>query len=330
MTAKPSGNDGRALFTRRTSLGLIAGLGFPLAACDSTLPFSGSSTNNSAAPVPDVQSQPLPGNAPVADTLGTGPVKIAAILPISSNGAPSSIGQALRNAALLAVTESGAADITLMVFDDQSTPAGAIQAAQAALSGGAELIVGPLFAANVREVGKLAKAAGKPVIAFSTDSTVASHGVYLLSFLVETYVDRIIDFAVDKGKKSFGILAPQGDYANIAVNEFQAQAARVNARVVAVGRYAPGQPASGIPDIQRAAGQMDALFIPEQAEGMGLGRRQGPVARHRCLERFARHQVAGHAGRLVLGAGKCRFQRLRDALQGEIHQRSAAPFDARL
>lgn len=268
MTAKPTGSTARVLFTRRASLGLIAGLGLPLAACDSNLPFSGSSANPSAAPVPDVQSQPLPGNAPVGDTLGTGPVKVAAILPLTSNGAPSPIGQALRNAALLAVTESGATDITLMVFDDQSTTTGASLAAQTALASGAELIVGPLFAANVREVGKLAKAAGKPVIAFSTDSTVATHGVYLLSFLVETYVDRIIEFAADKGKKSFGILAPQNDYANIAVNEFQTQAARLNARVVVVGRYPAGQPTSAIPDIQRAAAQIDALFIPEQADGM--------------------------------------------------------------
>ena len=58
----------------------------------------------------------------------------------------------MRNAAQLAVEESGANDVTLMVLDDRSTPEGAAQAAQQAISGGAELIVGPLFSPSVREV----------------------------------------------------------------------------------------------------------------------------------------------------------------------------------
>ena len=40
------------------------------------------------------------------------------------------------------------------------------------------------------------------MIAFSTDTSVASRGVYLLSFLIEGYVDRIIEYARSKGKKS--------------------------------------------------------------------------------------------------------------------------------
>ena len=55
-------------------------------------------------------------------------------------------------------------------------------AAQSEVKAGAEIVLGPLFAADVRQVGSVAKAANVPVIAFSTDSTTASEGVYLLSF----------------------------------------------------------------------------------------------------------------------------------------------------
>ena len=240
-----------------------------LAACNSggiDLP----APDMSAAPVPQVQSQPLPGPAAgqtVGETLGTGPVRVGLILPLTQNGAPSPIGASLRNAAQLAIEEAGASDVTVMVMDDRSTLDGASQAAQAEVAAGAEIILGPLLAGEVREVGRVAKAANRPVIAFSTDEGVASPGVYLLSFLIETYADRIVEFAVSRGKRNFAVLAPQSDYANVAVGEFQLAAQRAGARVVTVARYAPGQPQSAMGEIG-AAGGYDALFIPEQADGM--------------------------------------------------------------
>jgi ABC-type branched-subunit amino acid transport system substrate-binding protein len=160
------------------------------------------------------------------------------------------------------------ADITLMIDDDHGTLDGAAQAAQAELGAGAEIILGPLLAPEVREVGRVAKAAGHPVIAFSTDESVASPGVYLLSFLIESYADRIVEYAASRGKKSYAVLAPESDYANVALAEFQQAAARVGARVVTVARYAPGQPDSAVQEIAGVAKQIDALFIPEQVEGM--------------------------------------------------------------
>ena len=55
---------------------------------------------------------------------------------------------------------------------------------------------GPLFAANVQAAAGVTRAAGKPIIAFSTDASVAARSVYLLSFLPQTEVDRVVDEAV--------------------------------------------------------------------------------------------------------------------------------------
>jgi ABC-type branched-subunit amino acid transport system substrate-binding protein len=195
-------------------------------------------------------------------------VRIGVVLPLTQGGSPSMVGTSLRNAAALAIQESGGKDVTLMVLDDHSTPDGAAQAAQAAVGAGADLIIGPLFAPGVREVGRVARAAGKPVIAFSTDATVASHGVYLLSFLIEGYVDRIVDYAQGRGKKSFAVLAPQSDYANVAVAEFQRVASQRGLKVVTVVRYQPGAASTVVSQISAVSNQIDALFIPEQAEGM--------------------------------------------------------------
>ena len=258
-------NFGRSL-ARPLGAALVGCAALALAGCG---PSGEPSFDNSmAAPTTPVQTQPLNGSAAVGETLGAGPVRIGVIVPLTQGGNPSPVGASLRNAAQLAVEESGASDVTLMVLDDHSTPEGAAQAAQAAIGAGAELIVGPLFSQGVREVGRVAKAAGRPVIAFSTDTSVASRGVYLLSFLIEGHVDRVLEYARSKGKKSFAAMAPQSDYGNVAVAEFQQAASRLGIRVVTIARYAPGQAAGAAKEIAGVANQIDALFIPETAEGM--------------------------------------------------------------
>jgi ABC-type branched-subunit amino acid transport system substrate-binding protein len=238
-----------------------------LAACSQTTgggPFG--SDSPLSAPTTSVQSRPLPGG--VSSQIGNGPDKVALILPLTQNGNPSSIGASLRNAAQLAYTESGSNDLTILVKDDRSTPDGAREATQAAVNEGAELILGPLFAGDVREAARIAKAAGKPVIGFSTDTGSASHGVYLLSFLIESYVDRIVDYAAAQGKKSFAALVPENDYGNVALAEFQQAAARRNVRVQAIERYQPGTLNAAAARIAGNLPQIDALFIPDQADAM--------------------------------------------------------------
>ena len=171
-------------------------------------------------------------------------MRVGLILPLTQNGQPSSVGVSMGDAAQLAVEESGMNDVTMMIVDDHGTPDGAAQAGQAVVGAGAEIILGPLLAADVREVARVAKTAGRPVVAFSTDESVAQPGVYLLSFLIESYADKAAEFAVSKGKKNFAVLAPQSDYANVAVGEFQqaaAQARRARRRRRALSR----RPAAG-------------------------------------------------------------------------------------
>ncbi|VFU07322.1 Extracellular ligand-binding receptor (fragment) [Methylocella tundrae] len=214
------------------------------------------------------KNNPSAAGAP-AEHIGSGPVKVALVLPLTqASGAPSVVGASLRNAAEMALTEAGSNDLTLIVKDDHSTPDGARIAAQEALAEGADLIIGPLFAPSVREVGRLAHGADKSVIAFSTDASTGGKGVYLLSFLVESYVNRIIDFAASKGKKSMAALIPENDYGRVAEAAFQQAAARDNIRVMTIEHYQPQTLAAGAQKIAALGDQIDALFIPEQADAM--------------------------------------------------------------
>ncbi len=86
--------------------------------------------------------------------------------------------------------------------------------------------------------------------------------------MIEGYVDRIVQFSVSRGKKSFAVMAPQNEYGNIAVAEFQQTAGRLDTPVVVIARYAPGDAQSAAQQVAAVGPQIDALFIPEQADGM--------------------------------------------------------------
>jgi branched-chain amino acid transport system substrate-binding protein len=256
-----SASPGASELTRRSLIS--GGFALTLTGCNST-PFD-TPVAQGAAPVP-----PAPGavGPTVGETLGSGPVRVGMILPLTQNGAPSPVGASMRNAAQLAVEEFAGPSITLMIQDDRSTPEGAAQTAQSELGAGAELLLGPVYANDVRQAASVAKAAGKPMIAFSTDASTAQPGVYLLSFLIEGYVDRIVQFAASRGKKSFAVMAPQNDYGNVALAQFQESAGRLNAPVVVIARYDSGQPQNAAQQVGAASGQFDALFIPDQADAM--------------------------------------------------------------
>lgn len=227
----------------------------------------------SQAPTPQADLAPAVDPA-VASTdtnrIGTGSIKLALIVPLTGQGA--AIGTAMRNAAELAIEDFQKPDLQIIVKDDRGSPDGAREAAQAALADGAELVLGPLFAANVQAAATPVRAAGKSLVAFSTDVSVAARGVYLLSFLPQSEVDRIVDGSVAGGRRSFAALIPESTYGNAVEAQFRETVARKGARLVAVERYAPGNPG---PAIGRIAGlitgagaQADALFLPDNPDGL--------------------------------------------------------------
>lgn len=227
------------------------------------------SDGSQVAPVP-TGPVPVTAMASTGPRIGTGSVKVALILPLTGQG--SNVGNAMRNAAQLAFEEAQQPDLTLLVGDDRGTPDGAREATQEALRQGAEIVLGPLFAGSVQSAAAVAKAAGKPVIGFSTDVTVAAPNVYLLSFLPQPEVDRVVEESVAGGKRSFAALIPETAYGNAVEAAFRETVARRGARVAAVERYPAGNPGPAVARLARViigpGATADALFIPETAEAM--------------------------------------------------------------
>jgi branched-chain amino acid transport system substrate-binding protein len=256
----------RAIWKRAAALALAGAL----AGCGGGANLFGGGTpivgGPAPAPTTAVTSAPLGGA-----TGSTGGVKVGLILPLSAGGNAGIAGQSMRNAAEMALAEFTGANIQLVVKDDAGTAPGATQATTQALDEGAEILVGPLFAHSVTSAKQIARSRGVPMISFSTDSNVASSGTYLLSFLPESDVDRIISYAISQNKKSFVALFPSNAYGGVVEAEFNQVVAKRGARVVLVEHYSEDRKTLGemVKQVAQAAGRGDALFIPDSGEGVG-------------------------------------------------------------
>jgi ABC-type branched-subunit amino acid transport system substrate-binding protein len=246
--------------TRRRALaGLLGTAGAFLAGC--------SQTSQYLSTTPPPQSS----QTPVAATIGAGQVKAALILPLSAAGNAGLAGQAMRNAAEMAVAEFNNPNIQLLIKDDGGTAEAARNGAQQAVDEGAEIILGPLFAQSVGFVGQVARPRNVPVIAFSTDANVAASGVYLLSFLPETDVDRIVQYAASTGKHSYAALIPDNPYGTVVEAAFkQAVTRRGGGQIVALERYPHDKAAMTNPvrSVAQASARADALFIPDGGDAV--------------------------------------------------------------
>ena len=244
----------------RIALGIAAAALTLLVAACAGMP--GSDMFSFGSPPPPPPAQP--------SAVGTGQVKVALILPLSGAGNAGLAAQSMRNAAEMALAEFSNPNIQLLVKDDGGNAQGAQAAAQQALAEGAEVIIGPLFAVSVSAVGQVARPRGVPVIAFSTDANVAARGVYLLSFLPESDVDRVVDYAIAQGKRSFAALVPDNAYGTVVQAAFQQAVARGGGRVVALERYPLDRAAMQDPirRVAAAARGADTIFIPDGADAV--------------------------------------------------------------
>ena len=284
-------------------------------------------------------AQPVTG-----EVLGSGSVKVGLLLPLSANGNAGQIAKDLRNAADLAIRDFQTAGIQVLVKDDRGTVDGARAAASAAISQGAELIIGPLFAQSVTAVAQVAKASRVPVVAFSTDTTTASAGVYLLSFLPQGDVDRIIGYAASKGRRSFAALLPDNAYGTIVEAALQRAVANARGRVMSVERYALDKDA----DADQGDGDRRPGQVRHGRRGVHARRRPGSAVprpdhggrrRRFAKDHLSRQRPVGRPGdgaridpqrRPLPGARQHRLRRLRPALPGGLRLGAEPHGDARL
>ena len=164
-------------------------------------------------------------------------VRAAILLPLSGRNA--ALGQAMLNAAKLAIFDFADRRLELLPVDTKGTPKGAQEAAAAAIGDYAQIILGPLLSTSVRAVAPSARAAGVPVIAFSSDRSVAGSGVYTMGFVPADQVRRVVKYAFQKSLTRFAILAPDNTYGSTVVKALKRTIEIIGAKLVDSKFYNP-------------------------------------------------------------------------------------------
>ena len=91
-----------------------------------------------------------------------------------------------------------------------------------------------------------------------------------MSFLPETDVKRIVEFAVSRGKRSFAAMLPDSAYGAVVEAAFQQEVARRGGRILALEKYPldPNRMAEPARRVAQAATHVDSIFIPDGADAV--------------------------------------------------------------
>ena len=218
-------------------------------------------------PGPQPAAPALPQTLPPAtgETLGQGAVRLALFLPLGAEGNGSRIAAEFRNAAQMAIEDVGGAALEIVVKDTAGTPEGAARVAAEAVREGAAAALGPVFAGNVRAAADILRDAGRPVIAFSSDRSVAGGGVYLNSFQPEGLVERTLAYAAMQGYRDVVAIVPNGTAGDIAIAEARRTLTLHGGALVAAARYDydNASVSVAVQQVSAALENADAIFIPD-------------------------------------------------------------------
>lgn len=199
-----------------------------------------------------------------------GRARVGILLPLS--GQTAELGQAMLNAAQMAVFDTAGPNFDLIPRDTQGTANGARAAAQQAMGEGALMLLGPLFSESVRAAADVARPNGVNLIAFTTDADVAGQNTFVMGFLPSAQVERVMQYSASQGLRRFGVLAPDTAYGRLVAGAAQ-QTAPVLGGSVTLSQFYPAQSndySSVVEQVSASAGAFDTLILPD----VGLRLRQ--------------------------------------------------------
>lgn len=220
------------------------------------------------APARPVFTGLAPGAArPAAPAIEVPRQRVGLLLPLS--GGNRSLGQAMLNATQLALFAGGDPRVEFLPRDTAGTPAGAAEAARAALADGARVLAGPLTLSETAAAAPAGRAAGAPIFAFTSDAAQAAPGVWVLGLGPSEQGERMADAAIDEGARRLGLLAPADEFGRRLAAGFRARAVAAGLpEPLVVLRPPRGDAAGAARELAAAAGLdgLDAALLGETGD----------------------------------------------------------------
>ena len=154
------------------------------------------------------------GNKTMAKT------KIAIFLPFSSKN--KDIAQNIANATILSLFENDKYHKLELVFiDSKETAQEQKLAFQEIVDRGIKTVIGPIYSNSINIIDPIAKEYGITVISLSNNIDMLGKifdnggGVFIAGILLETQIEKIVNYAISQDKNNFAILAPNNQYGKI-------------------------------------------------------------------------------------------------------------------
>ncbi|WP_151717715.1 penicillin-binding protein activator [Gemmobacter serpentinus] len=208
---------------------------------------------------------PAAGPSGGGTKLGAGEaVQVALLVPSGSGQASDELlARGLQNAARLAISDLGGSRIDLRVYPTAGNPAQAQSQAVKAVSEGAKIVLGPVYAHEANAVGVALAGQGINVLSFSNNTEIAGGNVFVLGPTFQNTADRLARYAVRQGKGRVMIVHDQNLAGQLGSNAMQRALTANGGQVAGVQSYEVSQ--NGIiaaaPGIAAAARNANAQAV---------------------------------------------------------------------
>lgn len=212
--------------------------------------------------------------APIAAGPGDGgAVTVALLVPGGSGQATDDLlARSLQDAARLAIADlGGAARIDLRVYNTAGSPAQAQAVAVQAVGEGAEIILGPLYAAEANAVGAAVAGRGVSVLSFSNNTAIAGGNVFILGQTFDSTAARLARYAVRQGLGRIQVVHERTTAGEAGRAAIEAGVQRAGGTVAGVSNYEFSQNGivAAVPGIvaQTRANGANAVFLTADTAG---------------------------------------------------------------
>jgi hypothetical protein len=194
------------------------------------------------------------------------PVSVALLVPRGSGSASDDLlAQSLENAARLAIRDMGGVRIDLRVYDTAGDAQTAATQATQAVSDGAKIILGPVYAGAANAAAVAVAGKNVNIIAFSNNPTIAGGNLFVLGQTFQNTANRMVSYAKSQGKDRIVVAHAQDVAGQLGGNAVKAAIAANGATLAGSVEYLLSQQGvvAAIPRIKAAVGNggANAVFM---------------------------------------------------------------------
>lgn len=156
-----------------------------------------------------VFSNPPLWHSPSVKSNKEAPAKVGILVPLS--GPHKKLGENILNAAMMALYTAPASEIILVPVDSGNSEEMALSATATAIEQGCDLIIGPVFAKQVRAV-KRKIPSHINLISFSNDVSVAGNNIFVAGYSPHEQTQFVLQTLANKGLSEIIALLPDNAY----------------------------------------------------------------------------------------------------------------------